>query len=142
MRTFGEWCKFFEDIEKDPKAITPRLTVRDFLAAREHIAQCKDCSDSMGSRPSECSAGKAYGSYWVQLGDNMEDILLEFYTKLRAAGFDVPIAIEIDKKMADSLRSHLSDIKYYRSGYWLMSLKPNECLFCGVLIIAPKNYVW
>jgi hypothetical protein len=47
MRTFGEWCKFFDDIEKDPKAITPRLTVRDLLAAREHIDQCKDCSDSM-----------------------------------------------------------------------------------------------
>ena len=41
------WCEFFANIEKDPKAITPRLTVRDLLAAKEHIDSCKDCSDSM-----------------------------------------------------------------------------------------------
>jgi len=44
MRTFDEWCKFFADIEKDPKAITPRITVRELLYARDHIEHCLVCS--------------------------------------------------------------------------------------------------
>lgn len=47
MRTYDEWCVFFADIEKDPKAITPRLTIRDMLAARDHVANCQVCTDSI-----------------------------------------------------------------------------------------------
>lgn len=47
MRTYDEWCVFFQNIEKDPSAITPRLTVRDMIAARAHIDECKWCSASM-----------------------------------------------------------------------------------------------
>lgn len=43
MRSFNEWCKFFQDIEKDPTAITPRLTVRDLYAAKDHIDECPEC---------------------------------------------------------------------------------------------------
>ena len=43
MRTDAEWCEFFRDIDKDPAAITPRLTVRDLLAAKAHVHKCADC---------------------------------------------------------------------------------------------------
>jgi hypothetical protein len=43
MRTFDEWCVFFQDINNDPAAITPRLTVRDLMAAKDHIHNCKVC---------------------------------------------------------------------------------------------------
>jgi hypothetical protein len=38
-----DFCKFFKDIEKDPSAITPQLTVGQFLQARAHIATCDAC---------------------------------------------------------------------------------------------------
>lgn len=38
-----DWCKFFADIEKDPKAIVPRITVRQMIQAREHLANCDNC---------------------------------------------------------------------------------------------------
>jgi hypothetical protein len=47
MRTYDEWCTFFANIELDPKAITPRLTIRDMLAARAHIGECQTCADSV-----------------------------------------------------------------------------------------------
>ncbi len=39
------FCEFFKNIEKDPEAITPRLTVRELLQAREHIKTCQPCHD-------------------------------------------------------------------------------------------------
>jgi hypothetical protein len=38
-----DFCQFFRDIEKDPTAIVPELTVREYLAARAHLASCDDC---------------------------------------------------------------------------------------------------
>ena len=43
-----DWCKFFADIERDPKAITPRITVRQLLEAREHVSVCGACGDLVG----------------------------------------------------------------------------------------------
>lgn len=43
MRTYDEWHIFFQNIDKDPSQITPRLTVRELLAAREHVHQCEEC---------------------------------------------------------------------------------------------------
>lgn len=39
-----DWCKYFADIEADPSAITPRLTVRQWLQAREHVYGCDSCN--------------------------------------------------------------------------------------------------
>lgn len=38
-----DFCKYFSDIEADPSAIAPRLTIRQFLQAREHIYGCDVC---------------------------------------------------------------------------------------------------
>lgn len=40
-----DWCKYFQDIERDPRAITPRITVRQWLEARNHIQNCDPCSN-------------------------------------------------------------------------------------------------
>lgn len=42
-----DYCKFFADIEADPKAITPRLTVRQFLEAKKHVHTCHICHASV-----------------------------------------------------------------------------------------------
>jgi hypothetical protein len=38
-----DWCNFFSTIERNPSAITPRLTVRQFIQAREHLYGCDTC---------------------------------------------------------------------------------------------------
>ncbi len=38
-----DFCKFFSDIEKDPTAIVPPMTVRQLLEAREHVMGCDTC---------------------------------------------------------------------------------------------------
>lgn len=62
MRSFSEWCQFFQDIEKNPRAIVPPLTVRDYLEAEQHMAKCKDCQDSsdrvLSQEPPETPFGK------------------------------------------------------------------------------------
>jgi hypothetical protein len=37
------WCEFFQKIEKDPSAITPRITIRQILQARNHVYDCDVC---------------------------------------------------------------------------------------------------
>ena len=37
------WCDYFKDIEANPFAMTPRLTVREFFEARDHAKTCKEC---------------------------------------------------------------------------------------------------
>ncbi len=37
-----DYCKFFQDIEKDPKAPID-ITVGEFYSAAEHTNTCKDC---------------------------------------------------------------------------------------------------
>jgi len=37
------WCTYFANIEENPKAITPKLTVRQFMEAREHLHRCDVC---------------------------------------------------------------------------------------------------
>jgi len=38
-----DYCKFFSDIEKDPTALVPALTVRQYLEARDHVMNCDNC---------------------------------------------------------------------------------------------------
>jgi hypothetical protein len=38
-----DFCKYFADIERDPRAHPPRLTIRQFYAAREHVQNCDNC---------------------------------------------------------------------------------------------------
>lgn len=41
-----DWCEFFRAIEADPTAITPQITVREYLQAREHLGSCDVCYNS------------------------------------------------------------------------------------------------
>lgn len=43
MKNQLDFCKFFQDIEANPTAIVPRLTVRQFYQAKEHLAGCDAC---------------------------------------------------------------------------------------------------
>lgn len=38
-----DFCKFFSDIEANPEAITPQLTIRQFFQARVHVYNCDTC---------------------------------------------------------------------------------------------------
>lgn len=40
-----DWCKYFSDIEADPAAITPQITVRQLFEAREHLTKCDECNN-------------------------------------------------------------------------------------------------
>lgn len=39
------WCKFFADIEANPKALVPRLTVREYYEAKQHSEDCDVCNN-------------------------------------------------------------------------------------------------
>lgn len=41
----GNFCRYFANIEKDPKAVTPQMTVGEFLQARIHVGECKACAE-------------------------------------------------------------------------------------------------
>ena len=41
------WCKFVTNIEKDPNAIVPKITIGQYLELREHVHNCQNCWDSM-----------------------------------------------------------------------------------------------
>jgi hypothetical protein len=47
MRTYDEWCEFFQKIEKDPRAIVSGLRISDLLAARSHVQHCKECDAAL-----------------------------------------------------------------------------------------------
>jgi hypothetical protein len=38
-----DFCKYFADIEANPAAKAPRLTIRQFLQAKEHLYTCDPC---------------------------------------------------------------------------------------------------
>jgi len=40
-----DFCRFFADIEADPTAVVPQLTVIQYLLARQHILLCETCYD-------------------------------------------------------------------------------------------------
>lgn len=42
-----DWCKYFRDIEANPEAITPRITVRQLFEARDHLMGCDTCHNRM-----------------------------------------------------------------------------------------------
>ena len=44
MKDSIDFCEYIADIEANPKAIAPPLTVRQFYALREHVNGCKTCS--------------------------------------------------------------------------------------------------
>lgn len=39
-----DWCRYFADIEKDPAAITPQLTIRQWMQMQDHVAGCDNCN--------------------------------------------------------------------------------------------------
>ncbi len=39
-----DFCQIIRDIEKDPKANVKPMTVREFYALKDHVAECKECS--------------------------------------------------------------------------------------------------
>jgi hypothetical protein len=41
-----DFCKFFREIEKNPKKlIIPRPTVREYLALKNHVNGCDNCNN-------------------------------------------------------------------------------------------------
>lgn len=66
-------------------------------------------------------------------------IFTEFYTKLIIAGYKIPISIEVNIDIANSIKNTLHLIKQYTS---TIGLKPNECRYNGVLLRTPKDFVW
>lgn len=38
-----DWCSYFKKLEDDPSAMTPNITVREFMQAREHLYGCDAC---------------------------------------------------------------------------------------------------
>lgn len=38
-----DFCEFFRNIEADPYAITPPITVREFIQLRDHLHSCDTC---------------------------------------------------------------------------------------------------
>jgi hypothetical protein len=41
----GNYCAYFRRIEENPTAITPQMTVREFIGAKEHVKGCDVCSN-------------------------------------------------------------------------------------------------
>ncbi len=41
-----DFCKFFVDIEADPTAKVPPITIRDLLLAGQHLGTCDKCYES------------------------------------------------------------------------------------------------
>jgi hypothetical protein len=39
-----DWCAWFREIEADPHKLHNDLTVKDLIAAREHIGACDSCN--------------------------------------------------------------------------------------------------
>jgi hypothetical protein len=60
-----DWCKYFRDIEDNPKAITPRITVRQLFEARDHLSGCDVCNNRM-----ERVAAKAPKEVFPHRGEN------------------------------------------------------------------------
>ena len=40
-----DWCKFFADIEADPRAKIKDFSIRDMLYAKEHLYGCDTCNN-------------------------------------------------------------------------------------------------
>ncbi len=43
-----DFCIYFKTLAKDPYALAPPITVREFIKARLHILTCKACKDLVG----------------------------------------------------------------------------------------------
>lgn len=56
-----DWCKYFADIEADPTALTPQITVREYLQARDHLQNCDVCFNSSERVLSKYSKNKTIG---------------------------------------------------------------------------------
>lgn len=44
MRSFDEWCKWFANIEANPKAPV-QMTIREHILAGLHLDQCPTCEE-------------------------------------------------------------------------------------------------
>lgn len=42
-----DYCKFIDEIKQDPAKKITGLKIRDFLALKEHIADCHTCADAV-----------------------------------------------------------------------------------------------
>lgn len=38
-----DFCKYIRDIETNPRAIAPALTIREFIQLRDHVYKCAEC---------------------------------------------------------------------------------------------------
>jgi len=38
-----DFCKYFREIEQDPTALTPPITIKQFYEAKEHLNSCDVC---------------------------------------------------------------------------------------------------
>ncbi len=56
----NNWCQFFRDIEKDPTAIVPPMTIGDMYKARAHVEGCPRCFSIM-NRLADEAPDKPYG---------------------------------------------------------------------------------
>ncbi len=66
-------------------------------------------------------------------------IIREFCMELQSEGYERPVAIEVGWDYASALRDELSALVKYADH---QSYHPNECLYNGVLLIAPRNFHW
>lgn len=46
MRKFEDWCRFYAEIETDPRKIISDLTIGDYLQAAQHLNDCPKCEAS------------------------------------------------------------------------------------------------
>lgn len=67
-------------------------------------------------------------------------MIRDFCMAAEMSGFNIPVSIEIDQQSADELRKELRMMLKY--GGTPNEMKHNECLFNGVVIIAPTNFSW
>ncbi len=49
MDKYEDFCAYFTKIASDPSAIATRITIREFLKARQHIHVCPKCAEIVES---------------------------------------------------------------------------------------------
>lgn len=69
----------------------------------------------------------------------LSKLIREISTEFQVLGYSRPIAIEVDNQVARDLQNELGAMFRYAT---IKHLPHNHCLFNGVLIKAPENFVW
>lgn len=65
------------------------------------------------------------------------EIINEFCTELETYGFDKPLSIKVSEKVAENLKSELKMMLKYTT---ITGFAHNECIYRGILIVAPRNF--